>query len=191
MRKILIFFTLFHAFLLSNACQCPTIAPLSKSSLKSYEIIYRGKVLSMINCDNKPGVAVFKVLELYKGDATEMHKVSFVCEDPCATGFKVGEEWIIYSTYRQIGNSMMDWCSRSRRFFENSKLDYYEVNFGNSYDDEVKFLQDSLGVYRLRISAPNSENRNVLPSTFQSIIILFSSLIVIVLFYYIFDKVMK
>ncbi|MGE0567704.1 MAG: hypothetical protein AB7O73_07120 [Bacteroidia bacterium] len=190
--KLLHFLFLFLGLSIKiSACQCPTVPPLSKFSLQGYEIIFKGKVISVVDCDNKPGVAVFKVLELYKGEATEFHKVTFNCSDPCHIKFSEGEEWIIYGTYRQIGSTMMDWCSRSRKYFNNEKLDFYAVNLGISYYDEVKFLQDSLGIYRLRKSTPSAENRNVLPNTTQSIVILISSLIALVLFYYIFDKVMK
>lgn len=175
----------------STACQCP-LTRLGKAECNKYEIIFRGKVISVAPCDHKPGVAMFEIQDLYKGNLTKTFKVIFNCDDECASKFNVGEEWIIYTRFKQIDNAFMDWCSRSRRFIKNQKEDFYAVTYGNSYDDEVKFLQDSLGLHRtMREQVTASQHRNQLPTPNESIVILICSILAILLFYYLFNKFLK
>ncbi len=175
----------------SRACQCP-VTVFSKAECNKYEVIFRGKVLSVAACDNKPGVAVFEVQDLYKGSLTSKFTMLFNCNDECASPFQTGEEWIIYTRYKQLNNGFMDWCSRSRKFIGNEKEDYYISTSGCSYDSEVKYLQDSLGLHRLMKEQPTAaQHRNQLPSTNQSIIILLCSIGFIIAFYYFFNKFFK
>ena len=175
----------------TNACQCP-LTLLSKSECNKYDVIFRGKILSVATCNDKPGVAVFEVEDVYKGNLTKQFKVLYRCDDECALGFKEGEEWIIYSNYKQIDNAFMDWCSRSRKFIKNAKEDFYAVTYGNSYDDEIKFLQDSLGLHRImKDQLTAAQHRNQLPTPNQSIVILICSILSILLFYYLFNKFFK
>jgi hypothetical protein len=174
-----------------TACQCP-LTTLSVAECNKYEIIFKGRIDSVRTCENNFGEAFFIVSELYKGNVTERFKVLFECKVPCAMEFKAGEEWIIYTNYKQIGNGKMDWCSRSRKYFKNLKEDYYAETYGNDYDDEVKFLRTNLGLHRVVAENKNaSENRNIRPSTNQMILILVCSLLAIILFYWLFNKFFK
>ncbi len=192
MKKLVIILFFLLSSAISEACQCP-LTKLGKAECNKYEIIFRGKVKSTVTCNDKPGEALFEIIDLYKGNAYPEFKIMFDCKDPCSVGFNVGEEWIIYSRYKQIDNAMMDWCSRSRKFIAQAKEDYYAVTYGNSYDDEVKFLMDSLGLHRTLNpdNKPNANNRNELPSTNQSIIILVCSLVSIIVFFYLINKYLK
>lgn len=175
----------------SFPCQCPVTA-FSKAECNKYDIIFRGTVLSVATCDNKPGVAIFKVKDLYKGAISEQFKVLFTCDEECSYQIKEGEEWIIYSNYKQLDRAKLDWCSRSRRFIKSEKEDYYAVTSGNSYNDEVKFLEDSVGIHRLMKEQLSPEQaRNKLPTMSQQIIILICSLLCVILFYYLFNKFFK
>lgn len=132
---------------------------------------------------------MFEVQELYKGNATKEFKVLFECGVECAQKFNAGEEWIIYSRYKQLDNAKMDWCSRSRKFFKIDKQDFYAVTYGNDYYDEVKFLQEKLGVHRVLVEHKSQiDNRNERPNTNQTIVILLCSIASIVLFYYLFNR---
>jgi hypothetical protein len=87
---------------------------------------------------------------------------------------------------------MMDWCSRSRKFFKNEKEDFYTVTYGNDYYDEVKFLREKLGNHRfLQGDLNRDENRNVIPKINQTIVLVLCSLLAIVLFYWAFNKFFK
>jgi hypothetical protein len=174
-----------------KACQCP-VTQLGLEECDKYEIIFRGTVISVKDCDDKPGEAEFEVMELFKGNATKHFTVLFNCNDPCASKFNVGEEWIIYSRYRQISNAMMDWCSRSRKYFKQEKEDFYTVTHGNDYFAELEFLRGELGTHRLLVDKQEaSGNRNMLPGKEQTIIILLISLAGIVLFYFLFRRFFK
>ncbi len=182
---------LFVFYFSIKACQCP-LTSLSLAECHKYEVIFKGKIVSVKNCNNNFGEAAFEVEELYKGNATKKFNVLFECGVECAMQFNVGEEWIIYSVYKQIGNVKMDWCSRSRKYFKIEKQDFYTDTYGNDYNDEVKFLREKLGLHRLTMETKNAaENRNLRPSANQTIIILLCSLSAIILFYWLFNKFFK
>lgn len=173
------------------ACQCP-LTTLSLNECNKYEIIFKGRIDSVRTCESNFGEVFFIVSELYKGNVTEKFKVLFECKVPCAMEFKPGEEWIIYTNYKQIGNAKMDWCSRSRKYFKNLKEDYYAATYGNDYDEEVKFLRTNLGLHRVVAENKNaSDNRNIRPSSNQMILILVCSLLGVILFYWLFNKFFK
>jgi hypothetical protein len=175
-------------FVRARACQCP-LSQLGLEECNKYEIIFKGKIVNVKECGNKPGEATFEIEELYKGNATKEFKVLFECNVVCAQKFLVGEEWIIYSRYKQINNAIMDWCSRSRKYFRNDKEDFYATTYGNDYYDEVKFLKENLGVHRLLAeNKTQSGNRNKMPDVTDTIIILLSSIGAIILFYFLFNK---
>ena len=185
--KSIVFFFLF-GYINLNACQCP-LSGLNIAECDKYDIIFKGRVKSVVECDNKFGEAVFEIDELYKGQAQKIFKVLFECNSTCYQKFNVGDEWIIYSRYKQVNNCKLDWCSRSRKFFKSDKEDFYTLTYGNDYDDELKFLRQKLGLHRFLIEAKiETGNRNTIPNVNQTIIILLCSITVIVLFYFIFNK---
>lgn len=187
-RALLLLALLITGFQSSKACQCP-LTQLSLEECNKYEIIFKGKILRVVDCDHKFGEAVFEIQELYKGNATQEFKVLFECNVECAQKFNPGEEWIIYSRYKQIDNAKIDWCSRSRKFFRIPGEDFYTVTYGNDYDDEVGFLRKNLGIHRVISDHKNqAENRNIHPSTRQTILVLLCSLAGILLFYFLFNK---
>lgn len=193
MKKPILYCFLFFisSFSFVKACQCP-LTTLSLAECNKYEIIFKGRIDSVRTCNNNFGEAFFVVSELYKGNITERFKVLFDCGVECALDFKPGEEWIIYTNYKQIGNAKMDWCSRSRKYFKVEKEDYYTTTYGNDYDDEVKFLRTNLGLHRTMAENKNAaENRNERPGTNQMILILVCSLVTVVLFYWLFNKYFK
>ncbi len=191
LKAFLLLYSTFFILNSSFACQCPPTT-LSLAECDKYELIFRGKILSSTGCIDKKGVAIFQVLELFKGNSFPTFKVSFECEIECAQAFDPGAEWIIYTNYKQIDLALMDWCSRSRKFFKNEKEDYYSANYGNNYDSELSFLRTKLGNHALLKENPyKSESRNIRPSNTQTIVMLIISLACIILFYYLFNKYFK
>lgn len=190
-RIVITLLLLAASFFPSFACQCP-VTQLSREECDKYEIIFKGRVIDVKDCGSKPGEAVFQVDELYKGNAGKEFVVLFECNDPCAQKFLPGDEWVIYSRYKQISNAKMDWCSRSRKYFRIDKEDFYTVNYGNDYDDEVKFLRENLGLHRLLADTTNQAgNRNKKPDTADTVVILICSLLGIIVFYYLFNRFFK
>lgn len=190
--KILSFFIIFFLRTLNAfACQCPLTA-LGLEESNKYEVIFKGKVISVETCKDKFGTAIFEVEELYKGNASKKFTVLFECGVECAQEFSAGEEWIIYSRYKQIDKALMDWCSRSRKFFKNPKEDFYAVTYGNDYYDELKFLREKLGIHRLLVlKESTTQNRNERPTANQTILMLVISISAILLFYWLFKKYFK
>jgi hypothetical protein len=184
-----LFFGLFFlSALLSEACQCP-VTQLSVEECNKYELIFKGRITKVIPCGGKFGEAVFEVEELFKGNATHLFTVLFDCNEECAQQLNAGEEWIIYTNYKQIHNAKMDWCSRSRKYFRNVKEDFYAVNNGIDYFEELSFLRSTLGQHRLLSNKePSAEGRNKLPDNNQSLLFLLVSIAVIVVFYVIFKR---
>jgi len=175
----------------SFACQCPSTS-LSLEECNRYEIIFRGKILSVQPCGNKFGEAVFEISELYKGNSTQQFKVLFECTGECYMQFLPGDEWIIYSNFKQVNNAMMNWCSRSRKLFNNLQEDFYTVNYGNDYDDELKFLRENLGLHRFLTDTERKDvDRNKIPDITQTIILVICSLLAIILFYWLINKFLR
>jgi hypothetical protein len=188
---LLSFLILNSQFSILKACQCPPTS-LTLEECAKYELIFRGRIISTTVCENNKGSAVFEISELYKGASTKTITVHFDCNTPCTLQFNAGEQWIIYTVYKTVSAAHMDWCSRSRRFIKNVKEDFYVMNLGNTYDEEISFLQKSLGVHSVSPERNSQEDhRNELPSRPQMIIYMIIGLGGILLFYYLFKKFVK
>ncbi|MBK9282892.1 MAG: hypothetical protein IPM51_01080 [Sphingobacteriaceae bacterium] len=173
------------------ACQCPSTS-LSLNECAKYDIIFKGKIESVKSCENGYGEAIFEIEELYKGNIKNKFLVYFECDVPCAQKFQVGEEWIIYTYFKQITNGKMDWCSRSRKYFAIAAQDLYTQNYGNDYEDELDFLRMKLGLHKpVNEVIQGTADRNIKPSLTQMIILLLVSMSCIILFYWLFGKYFK
>lgn len=170
------------------ACQCPP-SSLSLDECAKYEIIFRGRIDSLINCDERPGEIIFEVIDLYKGAITKKFRVIFDCKAECAQPLQAGEEWIIYANFKQVTNARLDWCSRSRKFFAIDKQDFYSINLGNTYEQEHAFLASKLGTHR-PVSGEKkvADNRNLRPSMTQTVVTLICSLLAMIGFYWFLRK---
>lgn len=181
-------------FLVSNisfACQCP-VTVLNETETNKYDLIFKGKIISINLKADANSEAIFELNELYKGNSRKQFKVLFNNADPCKLEMRLGEEWIIYTNYKQIDNAKLDFCSRSRKFFRNQKEDFFEITSGLSYGEEVRYLQNKLGLHKLlRDDINKVENRNKIPSKNQFTIILICSLAGIIVFYWLIKKLLK
>jgi len=192
-KKILIFFS----FLILNstfsiACQCP-LTKLSLEECDKYSIIFRGRIIKDTLFELKKGEVTFQINELYKGVIPSQFKVLFDSGEECAQVFSVGEEWIIYTNYKQATNAQMDWCSRSRKYFKNEKLDFYTVTYGNDYDDELKFLREKLGQHKIGEAQQQKPDwaGNQIPTQSEFIIYLLISIAGVVGFIYLVKRFLK
>jgi hypothetical protein len=175
---------------ISIACQCP-LSSLNDKEINKYEIIFKGTIKS-IKLNKANSEAIFSIKELYKGILSDDFKIIFNDEDVCKLELRVGDEWIIYSNYHQVDNAKLDFCSRSRKYIKNIKEDFFAVTTGVSYDEELRYLQTNLGLHKLLKSNPNRvENRNIIPTSNQLIITLLFSIIGVIGFYIIVNKLFK
>ncbi len=175
----------------SQACQCP-LTSLSQAELDKYDIIFKGKI-GDVKLNGKKSETLFTVDELYKGMVSKEFTLLFDNDDVCKLELRPGDEWIIYANYHQIDNAKLDFCSRSRKFIKNSKEDFFAETTGVSYDEELTFLREKLGLHKVLKENPNkaAENRNILPNSNQLIIGFLCSLGGLFLFYWLFNRFFK
>ncbi len=175
---------------ISFACQCP-LTNLNEKEIAKYEIIFKGSIKS-IKLNKTKSEAICIVSELYKGVIAQDFKLFFDDEDPCKLQLRVGEEWIIYANYYQVDNAKLDYCSRSRYYIKNINEDFFTETTGISYDEELRYLQSKLGLHKLLKENPNKvQNRNIIPNTNQLIITLLCSILGVIGFYLIVNKLFK
>lgn len=190
MKNLIIIFLFILTSKLSFACQCP-LSSLNEKEIAKYEIIFKGSIKS-IKLDKVRSEAIFTISELYKGVIAQDFKVLFNDEDPCKLQLRVGDEWIIYTTYYQVDKAKLDFCSRSRYYIKNIKEDFFLETTGISYDEELRYLQSNLGLHKLLKENPNKvENRNIIPNSNQLIIYLLVSIAGVVIFYILINKLFK
>ena len=191
MSKLHFFLIFLYVSIHLNACQCPLIS-LSKDELNKCDLIFKGKIESIKITNTINSEAVFYVDELYKGNVAQHFVVFFNDKDACKLPMRVGDEWIIYTNYKQIDKGKLNFCSRSRTYIKNVKEDFFAVTTGVSYDEELRFLQTTLGLHKLLKDVPNrAENRNIIPNKNQFILTLLVSLLGIIGFYWLIKKVLK
>ena len=174
----------------SLACQCP-LSTLNEKEIAKYEIIFRGSVKS-IKLNKSNSEAILTVSELYKGVIAQDFKIYFNDDDPCKLELRVGDEWIIYANYFQVNNAKLDYCSRSRFYIRNIKEDFFTETTGISFDEELRYLQSNLGLHKLLKTDPSKvENRNIIPNTNQLIMTLLCSILGVIGFYIIVNRLFK
>jgi hypothetical protein len=190
MKQTLFILLLILSCKVSFACQCP-LSKLDQKELQKYEIIFKGKIKS-IKLDKEKSEAIFTISELYKGMLADDFKILFNDADVCKLELRAGDEWIIYTNYFQVDNAKLDFCSRSRKYIKNIKEDFFAETTGITYDEELRYLQENLGLHKLMKNNPNVvENRNIIPNNNQFIIVLICSMLGLIAFYWLFNRLFK
>lgn len=191
--KILVTLCLFFSFHLNiNACQCP-LTKLNEVETNKYDIIFKGKI-THINSQKEKNELVFTINELYKGTVTEQFTILIDNLDECKLEMREGDEWLIYTNFKQITNAQLNFCSRSRKYFKNIKEDFFTINSGLSYDDEIRYLQTKLGLHKCLKKNPDQsdiEHRNIIPSSTQFIVTILCSIAGLVFFYWLINRFLK
>ncbi len=172
------------------ACDCPPIKKIDREGCEQYDVIFRGTVDSVSTCKDK-ATAYFHILDLYKGQLTEHFKFQYECESSCQMSFSKGEEWIIYSVSAREGKLQIELCSHSRKLMTGD--DYYAVTSGQSYADEMASLKRILGNKRIREEGDETnqgqyDHQNIHPDGYTKLWLLGVSLVVLLIFYYLFNK---
>lgn len=187
------YYSLFFALWIGKlcACQCP-ITKLDKEELDKYSIIFNG-VIKSVKLNGENSEAVFELKELYKGISKQEFKILFNNDDNCKIDLRVGDEWLIYSTYYQIDNAKLDFCSRSRKFIKDTKNDFFIELTGITFDDERLYLKQNLGIHHFlkEDDTQNVKGRNIIPNTTQFFVILICSVLGMFALYYCFNKFFK
>jgi hypothetical protein len=145
MKKAIFLFTI----LISNAilaCECPPVNAITKELCKQYDVIFSGRVDSIIPCSTKGiGTAFFTITELYKGSVEQHVAVDYDCTSDCLMSFSKCDEWIVYAAFSRFNQVIVNICSNTRKKVTGSAQDFYSLQTGQSYEQETAFLKTVLG----------------------------------------------
>jgi hypothetical protein len=116
--KFAIIFGLFLGHIQLMACSCTFYKKLDFRQLNSYDVIVRGKVLSVIkNEKDWENTVKIQVLRTFKGTEkkdTILFKTGFDGAS-CGLDFKKGQTWLIYGNNTDISFSYTGLCTRSQK----------------------------------------------------------------------------
>jgi len=175
------------------ACDCPTVPKLNEAYIKDYQLIFRGSVKSLGEC-NEINKAHFFIQELYKGDSPKEIDVFFDCTSDCKMFFYPGETWIIYANFIQLGKPKVKNCSRSRKLIDNEiKLSTNYIASDFNFNEECEWLRKNSGLQPFLEENKNSTltHRNQLPNRNSQLILIASSLGGLLLVYFLMNKFLK
>lgn len=145
-KKQLFFILLLHSTGLL-ACKCASMQPLTSGLTEKYEIIFKGKIDSVSVCGDKGmATAYFTIQELYKGIAAQQTAIHFDCVSSCMMNFSANEEWLVYANYQHFDHVTVTFCSPSRKFFQKAEEDFNLAETHRTYEEEKKFLKNTLGL---------------------------------------------
>ncbi|TND09300.1 MAG: hypothetical protein FD123_1387 [Bacteroidetes bacterium] len=122
-----------------EACDCQIAGKASVANTAQYDLIFIGRVDSVGECSGKQTVW-FNVTSVYKGEVLVRMPVTYDCNTDCKFNFAKGQEWLMYTDYEKYGEATAEVCSRSRRRISNPVLDMYLVSSGQTFDEELAFV---------------------------------------------------
>lgn len=197
MRKAFLFLLFFFS-LRAFGCDCPPIEPVSKELTEDYDVIFYGKVDSIIPCNTKGiGTAYFTVISLYKGSARQHIAVDYDCSSSCMMSFLKGEEWIIYSMYQHFDLLTVNLCSHSRKKITDDSMDFYQAASQRSFEEENIYLEKNLGLQqfashnKLNDQQKEMQPHNEQPSALNKLWLLLISMVVMAVIYLVSKKYFK
>jgi hypothetical protein len=185
-------------FYYTKACECPPVEPFTKKSADNYDVIFYGKVDSIVPCSSAGiGTAYFTISNLYKGSAEKYVSFDYDCTSSCMMSFAKDEEWIIYSTYLKFDLLTVNLCSHSRKRITDGSADFYQVSSGKTFDQENDFLKNTFGIQEYSVHNELNDQQkvfqphNVQPSPISKLWLLIISLLVMAVVYLISKKFFK
>lgn len=148
-KQVFALFFFLCSYLVQSACTCDVILPMTFESTAGVPVIFYGEVTKVSEgCEEESNV-YFRIIEQYKGHVDSHQKVVYKCGTECGMSFIPGEKWIIYGGLKNDQSITVDWCSRSRRSFQNQKEDFYKGLLGSSFQEEMKFLRSNFEVNKV------------------------------------------
>ena len=190
----LFFVLLFNCAFTQDNCTCneKEIA-FSEEYVNAHQLIFRGKTISISKGTDYDKVT-FLVSKLFKGIASQQIEVYFDTKNECALKFTVGEDWIIYSTYKQA-KPFVAYCSRSRKnvINTNKNIDLMYIKSDITVDDETDKLGELCGLKALTEPVSENENahNNIIPTGLQRILLIIFSMVGFAVIYFLLNKVLK
>ena len=146
MCKFLVVIFSFVSLFATSQCTCDVILPMTFEATAGVEVIFYGRVVEVKEGCTEESVVVFDVEEEYKGGLKRSQEVLYICGTECGMSFVEGEQWIIYGSKNNAQEVLVDWCSRSRRKFDNESEDFYRGLLESTFDQEIEFLRHYFNV---------------------------------------------
>ena len=194
MHRIFSFVLILFFAIRMYSCECPSIIKISPESIKQYDVIFRGRVDSVLSKGNKDNVW-FTIQESFKGTLNKSTAVYYDNSTSCQMKMDKGDEWLIYAEYANFGKIEVNVCSRSRKYFAEEANDFYIANNGMPYADELLFLKTNIGVSPLAENDPTKaiqiQRELIHPSQTQMLYWLLASLVGFFVIYFLFKKFVK
>jgi hypothetical protein len=194
MKTISVFIFLFLSAQVIYSCDCPPVGSLSPEKLKHYDVIFKGRVDSVV-FNNSKAIAWFSVDTLFKGSTHKTAGVYFDHASICKMNFDKADEWLIYGEYVSFGKLEVSVCSRSRKYFADETADFYIATNGIRYADELTFLRTNQGVQpfieKESTDGISMQRELIHPSQTQMICWLLASLAGFLVIYFLFKKFVK
>lgn len=195
LRHIFFIICIFIAYSSARACECDPIVPVSEEVLENYNVIFYG-VVDSVSSGEKSGtsVAYFKVDELYKGKLGRNVLLKFDGETDCMMSFSEGEKWLIYANFFRFDDLTVNICGHSRKFFEDSANDYYQLAAQRTFQEEKEYLEEKLklqpidNLNEINTLQQNFKPHNTQPSGINKLWLLLCSFLVMVIVYFITRK---
>ena len=143
----LIFLALLTFSIRATACKCGSLLPINGEEAKRYDVIFFGKVDSVLTCDTTgTAIAYLTIEELYKGNSKQKTFVNFDCSSDCMMSFTKGDEWLIYGIYKRFGLVSVSLCDHNRKHMPDNEQDFYEATAQRTFDQEKAFLNTTFGI---------------------------------------------
>jgi hypothetical protein len=160
------------------ACQCTVLPKLTKAFAETYDIIFVGQVIA-ISPGDVQSTARFKVEKLYHGEAYQQIDVQYDNEGDCGLNFVPGETWVIYGKWVEYGVPRADWCMHTRKKMNAGEQDYYTTEGRATYEEEMKLLDDSLGVQPFLDPEAHKDqmHKNIIPGATEAFTYLIAGLL--------------
>ena len=127
-----------------DECDCPQHpGKINKEIVEDFDLIFRGKIISIEQCKNKEKRVLFYGEELFKGERIPREIPLLIsCEKACSFQFELEEEWLIYA--REDSTLPYFWraelCERSRKIPIPGKEDPHILYNDMRYDEERAYL---------------------------------------------------
>lgn len=175
------------------ACECPELPRLTTEYTSGIDLVFKGSVQNITECRDGLAKAHFMLQALYKGTSPKGIDVYFDCEK-CPMNFNVGETWIIYANYAQVGKPDVNFCSRSKKLVDNEieiKTQFIPSDY--SFSEEAEWLQKNLGTHAFMEgnNKADFQHKNELPTPQRALVLIAVSLTGMLLVFFVVKKLLK
>ncbi len=187
--NLFLFFLFFIFVSKGQNCNCIPLGPFTANDTNKAAVIFQCDINTVEVIDGV-GKVTATIHELYKGQVDRQVQLQFTSSDTCSIAIAPGDRWLIYGEYYQVKTILLTACSRSRKFFRDQKADFYAINTGQNFDEEVEALKTILSVKPI-LEAQMSGRELIKPKGYTLIFLVAFSCIGFLLIWFILKKFLK